>query len=57
VRVAVLTLALAFTALLGVYTARDLARHGATVPGVLGAFVVVLFAIALVGALLHPPRQ
>jgi heme A synthase len=56
-RVAVLTLALAFTVLLGAFTARDLSTHGATVPGVAGAFVVVLLFVALLGALLHPPRR
>lgn len=56
-RLAILTLALAFTAVLGVFTARDLSEHGATVAGVSGAFIVVLFAIALLGALTQPPRR
>jgi hypothetical protein len=56
-RTAVLVLALAFTIALGAFTARDLATHGATLPGVLGAGVVILFGVAVIGALLHPPRR
>jgi heme A synthase len=57
VRAAILMLALAFAAVLGVFTARDLATHGPTLPGVAGAVIVVLFVVALTGALLHPPRR
>jgi heme A synthase len=56
-RVTILLLALAFTVTLGAFTARDLSRHGPTVPGVAGAFVVILLFVALLGALLHPPRR
>ncbi len=56
-RVAILSLALAFTAVLGYFTARDLATHGPTLPGVAGACIVILFFVALTGALLHPPRK
>lgn len=56
-RAVILVLGLAFTALLGVYTARDLATHGPTLPGVLGAGIVILFGVALLGALLHPPGK
>ena len=56
-RVTILLLALAFTVTLGAFTARDLSQHGATVPGVAGAFVVILLFVALLGALLHPPRR
>ena len=54
---AVLTLGLAFTVLIGVFTVMDLVRHGPTLPGVLGVAVVALLAVALTGALLHPPRR
>jgi hypothetical protein len=57
VRVVVLILALAFTGLLAAYTVSDLSRHGLTVPGVLGAVVVILFGVALLGALLHRPSE
>lgn len=56
-RVAILMLALVFTAALAAYTAHDLIQHGVTVPGVLGALVVILFAVALLGALMHPPQE
>jgi hypothetical protein len=57
VRVAILIFALAFTGLLGAYTVVDFSRHGATVPGVLGALVVIVLGIAVIGALLHPPPE
>ena len=53
----VILIALAFTALLGALTARDLAEHGATVVGVAGAVVWILFLVALLGMLTHPPRR
>jgi hypothetical protein len=56
-RLPIIVLALAFTAALGGFTASDLIHNGPTLPGVLGAFVVILFAVALIGALLHPPEQ
>jgi hypothetical protein len=56
-RVPVLLAGLVFTALVGALTLRDLVVHGPTVTGVAGALVVILFAIALVGALLHPPEK
>lgn len=56
-RIAILVLALVFTGLIGAYTVVDLSRHGVTVPGVLGALVVIVLGVALVGALLHPPPE
>jgi branched-subunit amino acid ABC-type transport system permease component len=57
VRVPVLTLALVFTVVLGAFTGFDLARYGVTVPGVFGVFIVVLFTVAIIGALTQPPTK
>jgi hypothetical protein len=57
VRVTILLVGLVFTALLGALTAQDFGRYGVTAPGIAGAVIVVLLAVALVGALLHPPRK
>jgi hypothetical protein len=57
VRGLVIIVGLAFTALIGALTARDLSAHGATVPGVSGAVIVIFLAIALLGMLTHPPRK
>ena len=56
-RGAVIIVGLVFTALFAALTARDLSTHGATVPGVFGAVIVVFLAIALLGMLTHPPRR
>lgn len=56
-RVPVLIAGLVFTALVGALTLRDLVVHGPTVVGVAGALIVIMLAIALVGALLHPPEE
>jgi len=56
-RSVILIIALAFTGLIGALTARDLSAHGATVPGVAGALIVVFLAIALLGMLMEPPRK
>ncbi len=53
----VIIVGLVFTALFGALTARDLSSHGATVPGVAGALIVILLAITLLGMLTHPPRK
>jgi hypothetical protein len=57
VRLSILLLALVFTIALGALTALDLAHYGVTVPGVFGAFIVILFTVAIVGALTEPPRK
>jgi hypothetical protein len=57
VRGVVLTIALAFTVLLGYLTIVDFVRHGVTALGVLGAMIVVFFAIGILGVLRHPPEQ
>jgi hypothetical protein len=56
-RFAILTLALIFTIALGAFTGLDLARYGLTLPGVFGAFIVVLFTVAIIGALTQPPNK
>jgi hypothetical protein len=56
-RIFVLTVALLFTAGLGVLTAIDLAHYGVTIIDVLAVMVVVLFAVGIVGALRHPPPE
>jgi hypothetical protein len=53
-RVSVLLLALVFTIALGAFTALDLAHYGVTLPGVFGALIVVLFTVAIIGALTQP---
>jgi predicted PurR-regulated permease PerM len=55
-RIAVFTIALAFTAVLAALTVQDLARHGVTVPAALALAIVVLLMFGIVGALLKPPR-
>jgi len=56
-RLAILTLALVFTITLGAFTGLDLAHYGVTVPGVFGAIIVVLFTVAIIGALTEPPTK
>jgi hypothetical protein len=55
-RVAILMLALIFTIALGAFTGLDLARYGVTLPGVFGAIIVVLFTVAIIGALTEPRK-
>jgi hypothetical protein len=54
-RVAVLTVAILFIALLAFLTVRDFVRYGVTPLGVLSVLVLVLFVIGIVGALRQPP--
>jgi hypothetical protein len=56
-RVAVLTIALAFIGLLGALTVSDFINYGVTGLGVLSVLVLVLFCFGIVGALRHPPDQ
>jgi hypothetical protein len=56
-RILVLTVALLFTAGLGVLTAIDLARYGVTAVDVLAVMVVLLFAVGIIGALRQPPPE
>jgi hypothetical protein len=56
-RLFILTLALLFTLALGAFTGLDMARYGVTVPGAFGAFIVLLFLVAIVGALTEPRKK
>jgi hypothetical protein len=56
-RLFILTLALLFTLALGAFTGLDLAHYGVTLPGLFGAFIVLLFLIAIVGALTEPRNK
>jgi hypothetical protein len=56
-RVAVLTIALVFIALLGTLTVSDFIDHGITAVGVIAVMILVLFLVGIVGALRHPPNE
>ncbi len=56
-RLVVLAIALLFIAALGALTVLDFVHYGVTVIGVLAVFVLVLFAVGIVGALREPPQQ
>jgi hypothetical protein len=56
-RIAVLTIALAFIIGLGVLTVLDFIHYGLTAVGVLAVLVLVLFGVGIVGALRHPPAE
>jgi hypothetical protein len=57
VRIAVLTIALVFIALLGALTVSDFVTNGVTLAGVAAVFILVLFCVGIVGALRHPPEE
>lgn len=54
-RVAVLTIALAFVVGLAVLTVVDIIHYGVTAVSVLALGIIVLFLLGIVGALRHPP--
>jgi hypothetical protein len=56
-RVAVLTIALVFIALLGTLTVSDFINNGVTAVGVIAVMILVLFLVGIVGALRHPPNE
>lgn len=53
-RTAVLTIALLFSALIGVLTVIDIVHHGLTLIGALAILIVIVFVIGLGGALRYP---
>jgi hypothetical protein len=53
----VFAIALLFTLALAYLTVVDFVRYGVTALGVLGVLIVALFAVGIVGALRHPPRE
>jgi hypothetical protein len=56
-RLMVLTVALAFILLLGTLTAYVFIHDGVSADGVIAVLVLILFAVGIVGALRHPPRE
>jgi hypothetical protein len=56
-RLAVLTIALVFIALLGTLTVSDFIHNGVTADGVIAVLILVLFAVGIVGALRQPPQE
>jgi hypothetical protein len=56
-RIAVLTIALAFIAGLGALTVIDMVRYGVSALDVLAILVLVLFMTGIVGALRQPPSE
>ncbi len=56
-RIAVLTIALVFIALLGTLTVADFINNGVTVVGVFAVLILILFLVGIVGALRHPPAE
>jgi hypothetical protein len=57
VRIAVLTIALAFILLLGTLTVYVFIHNGVSADGVIAVLILVLFIVGIVGALRHPPRE
>jgi hypothetical protein len=57
VRIAVLTIALAFILLLGTLTVYVFIHNGVSADGVIAVLILVLFVVGIVGALRHPPRE
>lgn len=56
-RLLLLVLVVAFTVLIGVLTALDMAHHGVNWLDVLAILIVILFGTGIVGALMQPPRR
>ncbi len=56
-RIAVLTIALAFIGGLAALTVLDIVHHGLTVIAVLALGIILLFTLGIVGALRHPPSE
>jgi hypothetical protein len=57
VRYVVLAAAIAFVLALGVLTVIEFVYNGVTVAGVVGAGVVVVCGVGVIGAALHPQRK
>jgi len=56
-RLIVLTVAILFVTAMTLLTADDFAQNGVTGLGVVGAIVVVILGVGVIGALLAPPRE
>jgi hypothetical protein len=57
VRVVVALFAVVFIFGMGLLTALDFANNGVTLVGVVGAGVVLVIGVGVLGALLQPPRK
>jgi hypothetical protein len=57
VRVVVVLFAVVFIFGMGLLTALDFANNGVTLVGVVGAGVVLVIGVGVLGALLQPPRK
>jgi hypothetical protein len=56
-RIVVFTIAVVFICAMAALTALYFSNNGVTFVGVLGALVLVVFGVGIIGALLHPPRK
>lgn len=56
-RLIVLTVAVLFVTAMALLTIDDFAQNGVTGLGVVGAIVVVILGVGVIGALLAPPRE
>jgi hypothetical protein len=56
-RVLVLSIALAFIALLGTLTVYVFIHDGVSVDAIVAVLILILFAVGIVGALRHPPSE
>jgi hypothetical protein len=56
-RLVLVVLVVAFTVMIGVLTALDIAHHGVNWLNVLAILIVILFGTGIVGALVQPPRR
>jgi hypothetical protein len=57
VRAVVVVLAIVFISGLGLLTVLDFTNNGVTLVGVIGAGVVIVVGVGVLGALLQPPRK
>ncbi len=56
-RFVVLAAAILFVLALGVLTALQFSENGVTLAGVIGAGVVIVCGVGVIGAAFHPPRN
>jgi hypothetical protein len=57
VRVVVILLTVVFIAGMTLLTVLDFSNNGVTLVGVIGAGVVIVIGVGILGALLQPPRK
>ena len=56
-RYVIFAVALVFVIAMALLTVNDFAQNGVTGLGIVGAIVVVIVGIGIIGALLTPPRE